>query len=271
MSNYAIYRPAGKASEYAEWACNFYVGCSNDCTYCYCKKGLLATAMGGIEPKLKKCFKDEVDALLVFQKEMLKNLDELIKHGLFFTFTSDPMLPETINLTMSAINSLVVNEIPVKILTKRADWVDSFLSKNGPIVCNGKAVHNVAFGFTLTGRDDLEPNASTNLERQNAGRKLRDAGFRTFGSFEPIVDLNSTYEQIIQALDWCDLFKIGLMSGKKYDKKELLSFLSHVLTMVCYAHGKKVYFKDSFLQQAGVDRNSLPANCVGRDFNLFKP
>lgn len=27
----AIYKPAGKAGEYAKYACNFYVGCSNDC------------------------------------------------------------------------------------------------------------------------------------------------------------------------------------------------------------------------------------------------
>lgn len=32
----AIYQPAGKAGEYGTWGCNFYVGCLNDCEYCFC-------------------------------------------------------------------------------------------------------------------------------------------------------------------------------------------------------------------------------------------
>ena len=49
----AIYQPAARAAEYAKWACNFYVGCSNACTYCYCKR-----FNWGDVPKLKACFKD---------------------------------------------------------------------------------------------------------------------------------------------------------------------------------------------------------------------
>ncbi len=55
----AIYNPSGKAGEYSYWACNFYVGCSNGCEYCYCKKGILSGVMGQDKPQLKKCFKDE--------------------------------------------------------------------------------------------------------------------------------------------------------------------------------------------------------------------
>jgi DNA repair photolyase len=94
----AIYNPSGKAGEYSYWACNFYVGCSGKCTYCYLKKGITSKILGGNEPKLKACFKDEGHALHLFCKEVDKNLSELQKHGLFFTFTSDPFLPETIYL-----------------------------------------------------------------------------------------------------------------------------------------------------------------------------
>jgi len=268
MSNYAIYRPKGAALEYAEYACNFYVGCSNDCSYCYCKKGLLAHAMGGIDPKLKKCFKNEEHALEVFQKELKANLPELQKHGLFFTFTSDPFLPECIDLTWDAVGHAVYNKVPIKVLTKCTDWVDEWLKDCVDEDPEEKSSY-YAFGLTLTGRDDLEPGASTNAERQNAGRKLHNAGFRTFGSFEPIIDLGSTYEQILQALDWCDLFKIGLLSGQKFDakfKEDLKTFVDNVNYRISM-RGSKVYWKDSITKVTG----TIDAKCsVDRDFNLFE-
>lgn len=274
MSNFAIYQPKGKAAEYAPWACNFYVGCSNDCSYCYCKKGLLAHAMGGKVATLKKCFRNIGHAKDVFEKEMLSNRVELKKHGLFFTFTSDPMLSDTIELTVFAISCCLCAKIPVKILTKRADWVNGLIEYlNSEFHFDLSYLKNIAFGFTLTGHDELEPGASTNAERQDAGRKLHNAGFRTFGSFEPIVDLDSTYEQIIQALDWCDLFKIGLMSGQKIDedfRHKLIGFVGNVL-LRCKG---KIYFKDSITKITGSIKNSFfgveTSHCVDRDFNLFE-
>ena len=49
-----IYSPKGKAGEYAENAANFFVGCSNGCTYCYLRKGRGAKVLGGSRPELKK-------------------------------------------------------------------------------------------------------------------------------------------------------------------------------------------------------------------------
>ncbi|KAA6337483.1 hypothetical protein EZS27_014444 [termite gut metagenome] len=88
----AIYQPAGKATEYAKWACNFYVGCSCGCHYCYLKKGRGVKILGGDKPTLKKCFRGEAHALDVFENEMLQNREELQKHGLFFSFTTNPFL-----------------------------------------------------------------------------------------------------------------------------------------------------------------------------------
>lgn len=41
-----IYSPKGKAGEYAENAANFFVGCSNGCTYCYLRKGRWRKGIG---------------------------------------------------------------------------------------------------------------------------------------------------------------------------------------------------------------------------------
>lgn len=53
-----IYSPKGKAREYAENAANFYVGCSNGCTYCYLRKGRGAKVLGGNTPELKKALRE---------------------------------------------------------------------------------------------------------------------------------------------------------------------------------------------------------------------
>ncbi|MCL2596242.1 MAG: hypothetical protein FWD66_00975 [Paludibacter sp.] len=266
----AIYNPQGKAGEYAQWACNFYVGCSNGCEYCYCKKGILASVMGGNVPTLKKCFMDENHALYVFKNELKANLSELQKHGLFFTFTTDPFLPETAPLTISAINFCISNYVPVKILTKRADW-DSLWNKYCMCV-KRDVIRFVAFGFTLIGHDELEPNANTNAERIEAMRKLHAAGFKTWASIEPIIDFESSKEMITQTSEFCDLYKIGLESGKKYEKNQIIYFIAFV-TKFLHEYGikNKICFKDSLLKAAGINREDLPANCVGRDYNMFNP
>ena len=260
----AIYQPSGKAAEYSKWACNFYVGCSNGCTYCYCKKGILAGAMGMDKPQLKKCFKDETEAFNIFCNEFNKNIDELKNHGIFLSFTTDPLLPETEMLTFWAAGYSLFNRVPVKLLTKCTDWVDVFLERNKIM-----GVHNpdlISFGFTLTGHDELEPNASTNQERIDAMRKLHEAGFKTFASIEPIINIDSSFEMIFKSYSFCDLFKIGLESGKKYSKSELQRFIKLIPHRV---HESKIYFKDSLLKTAGIARENLPANCVESDFNIF--
>ena len=74
FSGKAIYCPTGKAGEYATYACNFFVGCSNGCEYCYLKKGIGAKVLGIDHPELKKCFKDFDHA-----KEVLKNFNRTWK------------------------------------------------------------------------------------------------------------------------------------------------------------------------------------------------
>lgn len=266
----AIYCPSGKAEEYSYWACNFYVGCSNGCTYCYLKKGRGAKILGGDKPTLKTCFKDKTHALEVFEKEVKANLPELQKHGLFFSFTTDPMLPETQVLTMNAAGIAAKNHIPVKILTKCADWVDDFIQWLDNSNSDNAAKEwrkNYAFGFTLTGHDELEPCASTNQERIEAIKKLHDAGFRTFASIEPIIDFESSYKMILQCRSFCDLFKIGLMSGQKIDNsyiEELDSFVYDV-DQIVRELGSKIYWKDSITKHINCDGKAS----VGRDYDMF--
>lgn len=261
----AIYNPSGKAGEYSYWACNFFTGCSNGCDYCYCKKGILAKAMGGDVPVLKKCFNNEEHALDIFEKEVFTNKEALKEHGLFFSFTTDPMLPETISLTEDAIGKAQYYGIPCKILTKAIQWVDEVIEDDERYNDHRKDL--IAYGFTLTGCDEREPNASLNMDRVRAMVRLHNAGFKTWASIEPVIDIPKSLAVINLSSGSCDLYKVGLMSGKRYSKSDLQAFVQMLIKM--YPENK-FYFKDTLLKQAEIDRSSLPSNCVGRDYNIFK-
>ena len=76
---------------------------------------------------------------------------------------------------------------------------------------------------------------------------------------------------MITAADFCNLYKIGILSGGKYDINELKLFVHDVINYcdMYYSIESKIYFKDSLLKAAGIRREDLPANCVTRDYNIF--
>ena len=208
------------------------------------------------------------------QKKMLQNKEELRKHGLFFSFTTDPMLPETSYLTVTALTLCMAADIPVKILTKKTGWhpeVINFLE--GELLWKSDWKNRVAFGFTLTGHDELEQGASTNKERIRVMHEIHNAGIKTFASIEPIIDIESSFNMIFDTAGFCNLYKIGLMSGKKYNKRELQWLVEKCKGFsTIYKEYKlpiKFYFKNTFLTQAGLTREELPECCVGADYNLF--
>lgn len=264
----AIYQSSGKAGEYSGWSCNFYNGCSNQCSYCYLQKGRNAKIYTSV-PTLQKGFKDEEDAINRFRKEMLRNLDELRKSGLFFSFTTDPLLSETMGLTAKAVRICMENGVNVRLLTKRADFVDEFFgllsAKEGydEDLCR----KHVAFGFTLTGHDELEGNSSPNLDRICTMKLLHDRGYRTFVSAEPVIDPRTSLLIIRETLDFCDLYMVGLLSGKKdYGKADVRNLVDELLGL---PEKTKIYLKNSVVKMLKLDRKTLPDNFVGSDYNMF--
>ena len=267
----AIYQPTGKAKEYSRWACNLYVGCSNDCSYCFNKRGVLGTIMGDTVPKLKTCFKNKQEAFETYMRELKRNRDRIINDGgLLFSFSTDPCLPETLPLTMACVSVATGMDIPCQILTKCAQWV----LKDGTWT-DGMSVSRdlVAVGFTLTGRDDLEGGASTNMDRIEAMRILHGKGYRTFASIEPVIDFEKSLEMIRLSEPWCDLFKIGLLSGDRnaYDKysmsEDLEAFVYEVDELLTIKK-KPVYWKKSVRERL-VTPVTDPC-CIDNDYNIFK-
>jgi len=251
----AIYNPSGKAGEYSSWAVNFYNGCSADCQYCYCKRGPLGS-LWSTTPTLKKSLVNPMRAIEIFKHEVVNNLDELREHGLFFNFTSDPFLKETIDLNYDAMQFCNGMDIPVKALTKQTWWIHDY-----------DLPDNVAIGYTLTGMDELEPGAASTEERIEAMDYFRFEGYKVWASVEPVVDMERAFEVIKTASPFVHHMKIGPLSGKKFTLSEVDSFIHKVNSYK--NHDCSIYWKEGFVEKMGIIRNSLPANCVDRDYGWW--
>lgn len=242
-----LYTTNGAAHEYAPVACNFYVGCSNMCKYCYLRKGVLKHAMGGNKPQLKKCFQDEKQAFQIFQHEAGQNIKILKENGIFFSFSTDPLLPECQKLTWYASEIATISGIPVKILTKTTAFFKEWEEYLKMLPEKQKALTH--FGFTLTGHDEWEPNAPSNNERIETLKMLHDWGYHTFVSIEPIIDFKSSLQMIQNTMSWCEWYGIGLMTknGHTYDQNDAVLFHKAV-TSLLPEEGEcpTVYWKESF-------------------------
>jgi len=245
----AIYATKGAAREYGRIGCNFYKGCPHECEYCYLKRGAPSKNLGGNVAELKKCFKDEDDALEKFRKDVERYKDVLRKTGVFFSFTTDPLIEETRTLTVRALRVLMEHDIPAQVLTKDTSWIFDEYTKTfffGILPESGK---DIRLGFTLTGRDDMEPNASSNAKRIEVMRLLKryHSDVKTWASIEPVIDWQSADLVIRKTLGCCDHYKIGLRSGVKKDYYDLVGsgmYLDDLTKMITDA-GKTVYLKES--------------------------
>ena len=273
----ALYTPKGAALEYGRTGANFYTGCPHECEYCYLKRGITGKALGGTEVRLKKCFKDEKHALQVFCKEVMQHRDLLKRTGVFFSFTTDPMIPDTIELTMQALLFLQDMGIPSYILTKNADFIDYELFHTYMTGLNVRDL--LHFGFTLTGRDDMEPKASLNADRIATMKRLKlHFGCHTWASIEPVIDWKSAERVVLASIPYCDHYKIGLRSGVKkdyYDHAETFERVSFLVEVITRSY-RDVYLKQSVRTFIGNDYNvtleqfnHLVARTVDMDGNPF--
>lgn len=268
----AIYKPNGKAGEYAQYACNLYVGCSNDCSYCYCKKYPLSKVWS-TTPRLKKAFKDEQDAYEAFRKDVTENREKLrAGGGIFFSFTTDPCLSTTINLTAACVTFATMLDVPCTILTKRTDWlIGPSVGEQMIVASKGK----LAVGMSITGLDTMEVNSDSNGERLEALLHVKETfGVPVFISAEPVVDFDNVLPLLRRAIEkGVDLVKVGLMSGKSdYNRYDATLFANRLILLAENFGKTKIYFKDSIRKYFnGIYMVQEPEHIVvGPDYNIFK-
>lgn len=297
-----IYQPQGAAGEYAKWAINLYHGCSNGCTYCYNRRGVLSHAFGD-KPELSAPIVKARDKLLneylkknnmtahdtikegvVEHKSLIAACDIISKDlekigidrirqdgGIFFSFTCDPFdTEENIFILQQVVLHLIFDRIPVTILTKNVNWMQTGLwnSTLRDLSADYKdRVRYLTIGFSVTGNDKLEPGAPSTEERIEALRKLHDEyKIKTFVSLEPITSICTASEVIKKTYQITDEIRIGAQSPIKKDRYDPNEFFGFVTAVKFLARDLPCRFmvKDSMYKQAENFEDTYRDMCIAK-------
>lgn len=295
-----IYQPQGAAGEYAKWAINLYPGCSNGCTYCYNRRGVLSHVFGG-KPELaapivkardkylnwymkensltahdaipQKVIRDTTDtaAISVVAEDVIRIGEDIIREdgGIFFSFTCDPFDPDIdADMLRMIVFVLLDRQIPVTILTKNVDWLEidkwkDFLEPDTDYPDD--LLRDLTIGFTITGKDELEPGAPSTEKRIEALRKLHDEyKIKTFVSLEPITSIHTASEVIKKTYQITDEIRIGAQSPIKKDRYDPNEFVGFIVAVKTLARGLDCRFmvKDSMYKQAETFEGAYRDLCV---------
>lgn len=114
-------------------------------------------------------------------------------------------------------------------------------------------LRDLTIGFTITGKDELEPNAPSTEKRIEALRKLHDEyKIKTFVSLEPITSIHAASEVIKKTYKITDEIRIGAQSPIKKDRYDPNKFVGFVIAVKTLARGLDCRFmvKDSMYKQA---------------------
>lgn len=286
-----IYQPQGAAGEYAKWAINLYHGCSNGCTYCYNRRGVLSHVFGD-KPELaapivksrdrqinylmerkKLTAHDPIPDVtienctnvaiysLIYNDTRIIGIFRLIEDGgVFMSFTCDPLDTDenAQHYTFAAAKKLLGYGIPVTLLTKNVAWLkeDSWkllLEEYPKLICCQNHHALLTIGFTITGKDKLEPNAPSTEERIEALRKLHDEyKIKTFVSLEPITSIHTASEVIKKTFRITDEIRIGVQSPIKKDRYDPNEFFGFIVAIRNLSRdlGYRFMIKDSMYKQA---------------------
>lgn len=298
-----IYQPQGAAGEYAKWAINLYHGCSNGCTYCYNRRGVLSHVFSD-KPELAKPIIETRDRQInYFIKNGKLSVHEHIPDvvienctnvairsriymdarkigvsrlmddgGVFFSFTCDPLDTEenAYNYTLTAVETLLKDGIPVTLLTKNVSWLEEdnwkeLLGDYPGFRCCYNHVPLLTIVFTITGKDKLEPGAPSTEERIEALRKLHDEyKIKTFVSLEPITSIHTASEVIKKTYQITDEIRIGAQSPIKKDRYDPNEFVGFVIAIKTLARGLDCRFmvKDSMYKQAEIFEGAYRDLCI---------
>ncbi len=234
-----IYEPKGKAGEYGELAVNLYNGCGHGCVYCYAPSVVHKSReefFGNPQPRRDIIAKLEDDV-----REMVRNGD---RREVFLCFTCDPFQPleQFEAATHNAILLFEKKHIRYRILTKTGYFaLDTLRHVSTPELCT--------FGTTLVFHSDIdagryEPNAGTTSERIHCLIDMKNRGFKTWVSLEPVWTPEDAFELINRTYTFVDEYKIGKLNYHPQSKNVNWVKFAKDVSELCKSLGCKYILKD---------------------------
>lgn len=208
-----IYKPKGRALEYAPFACNLYMGCTHGCSYCYAPGCVRRTSKDWhIEASARK------NVVELFRKDaewLAKNFPDDDKRRVLFCFLSDPYQPleSELHITRKCLEIAKEVGIKVDILTK-----GTYLrvSKDFQLMHDAQVHLGVTLCFVSDNkRRQWEPNASSVSDRFKILKSAHDFGIATWVSMEPVIDPLEALAVIDNAHEFVDYWKIGKINYNK--------------------------------------------------------
>lgn len=205
-----IYEPKGAAREYAELACNLYMGCVHSCRYCYAP-----SCMRKPEAKWHESVFPRKDIVKLFTEDAKYMHEKNDMRSILFSFVSDPYQPieEKQEITRHVLQISKMYHLNTKILTKGCAKLirrDFKLMKQA----------NTQLGITLCFYDDKmrqewEPYASSIFDRLALLEEAHELGIYTWVSLEPVINPQQALAVIKNAAPFVDFWKIGKLNHMK--------------------------------------------------------
>ncbi len=222
-----IYRPKGKAAEYASWALNIYTGCTHGCEDCYAPSVLRKSKDDFADVTVRK----GVELAVMRQLER----EDFAGETIHLCFTCDPY-PTGIDTTPTREIIHMIHDAGahVQILTKNPLGAELDFDLLGP---------EDMFGVTITGAPiEIEPNTGSAFHRVEILQRAKKRGIGTWVSCEPVYDVRTIYS-LIRRGDFIDRFMIGKLNYHHSDI-DWAVFGSYV-EQLCKLYQREYVIKDS--------------------------
>ncbi len=199
-----IYRPRGRAYEYAPLATNPYRGCGHGCVYCYVPDAIRMPRSEFDETAIPR--KDYIKKLIADAK---KYQAAFMKEQVLLSFTTDPFNPHDTSLTRPAIEVLKSYGLSFVTLSKGGSRALPFVDLYRPGVDH--------YACTLTTLNDSmslrwERGAALPQDRIDTLRAFHDAGIYTWVSLEPTLDADTSIEIVRGTHGFVNLYKVGKLN-----------------------------------------------------------
>lgn len=232
-----VYRPKGKALEYADLALNLYDTCDHGCTYCWSKMMYERFHGLGSFSKTPRVREGVLEAL-----EKQCKAGELDGKKVLLCFTCDPYSPAAVKTGATRKAMLILNLYGIQF---------TVLTKGGTVACEDFDLYQpgCSFGTTLTFFDaneswKWEPHAADPFNRCTAIKVAHNYGIKTWVSLEPVIVPQDALMFVRGLHGDVDLWKVGKWNYDPRAKNIDWNRFGHEIEKLFQKYGCEYYIKE---------------------------